>query len=88
MIILHVHDMEAKCFDIIFEANHASLVFQVHALETAAIKPDPANQFISAGIVSGVATVSIGQYHHLLLPSHYHLLQAQCWGFQPSYYHS
>ena len=76
-----MHDLETKCFDVI-EGNHASLVFQVH------IKPDPANQFISAGIVSGVATVSIGQYHHLLLPYHYHLLQAQCWGFQPSYYHS
>ena len=36
-------------------------MLQVHALETAAIKPDPANQFLSAGVVSGVATVSIGQ---------------------------
>ena len=54
LIVSQVHDLETKCFDVI-EGNHASLVFQVH------IKPDPANQFISAGIVSGVATVSIGQ---------------------------
>ena len=33
---------------------------QVHALETAAIKPEPFNQYVSAGVVSGVATVSIG----------------------------
>ena len=34
---------------------------QVHALETAAIKPDPFNQYVSAGVVSGIATVSIGE---------------------------
>ena len=34
---------------------------QVHALETAAIKPDPFNQYVAAGVVSGIATVSIGK---------------------------
>ena len=29
-------------------------------METAAIKPEPFNQYVSAGVVSGVATVSIG----------------------------
>ena len=37
------------------------MLFQVHALETAAIKPDPFNQYVSAGVVSGIATVSIGE---------------------------
>ena len=40
-------------------------LFQVHALETANVKADPVNQFVSAGVVSGVATVSIGQFHIL-----------------------
>ena len=44
-------------------------VLQVHALETAAIKPDPANQFISAGVVSGVATVSIGLQNVCRMPA-------------------
>ena len=37
-------------------------MLQVHALDTASIKPDPVNQFVSAGVVSGIATVSIGQF--------------------------
>ena len=46
-------------------------MLQVHALETAAIKPDPVNQFLSAAVVSGVATVSIGTvlgFSAILLP--------------------
>ena len=34
---------------------------QVHALETGSIKPDPFNQYVSAAVVSGIATVSIGE---------------------------
>ena len=44
-------------------------MLQVHALETAAIKPDPANQFLSAGVVSGVATVSIGLQNVCRMPA-------------------
>ena len=66
-------------------------VLQVHALETAAIKPDPANQFISAGVVSGVATVSIGLQNVCRMPAEclwatltVDILQGQCLGSQPS----
>ena len=34
-------------------------------MEEAAIKPDPVNQYVSAGVVSGIATVSIGDTSHI-----------------------
>ena len=45
-----------------FNDNHIMLnnSLQVHALETGSIKPDPFNQYVSAAVVSGIATVSIG----------------------------